>query len=114
MGASKRVRRPKRRISDDTKRDILNRLVHFAAPQASRSGSRHIAGHSVPDDPGVQEPDAPTMEWLGRKDTFGNFVAVARQLNILAIDAEARDLAFGHTEDRYFDGQPVYRRDPSA
>jgi hypothetical protein len=54
------------------------------------------------------------MEWLGRTDTFGNFVAVARKLNILAIDHEARALAFGHTEDRYFNGAPVYRRDPVA
>jgi hypothetical protein len=52
------------------------------------------------------------MEWLGRRDTFGNFVAVARKLNILSIDHEARAMAFGHTEDRYHDGKPVYRRDP--
>ena len=67
MGASKETKgtkTPKRRISDDTKRDILNRLCISAAPQAGRSGSGHIAGHSVPDDPGVPKNPTPRL-WNG-------------------------------------------------
>ncbi|MGD0332972.1 MAG: hypothetical protein ABSA90_06910 [Xanthobacteraceae bacterium] len=103
---------PKRRISDDTKRDILNRLCISPRlkPAARAAGISPDSLFRLIRE--SMEPGAPTMEWLGRKDTFGNFVAVARRLNVLAIDAEARGLAFGHTEDRYFNGAPVYRRDP--
>ncbi len=102
----------KRRISDDTKRDILNRLCISPRlkPAARAAGISPDSLFRLIRE--SMEPGAPAMEWLGRKDTFGNFVAVARRLNILAIDAEARGLAFGHTEDRYFNGAPVYKRDP--
>ncbi len=104
--------KPKRRISNDVKRDILNRLCISPRlkPAARAAGISPDSLFRLIRE--SMEPGAPLMEWLGRKDTFGNFVAVARKLNILAIDHEARALAFGHTEDRYHDGKPVYRRDP--
>jgi hypothetical protein len=99
-------------FTDDTRRDILNRLT-------LRPALKPIA-RAVGVNPDTMfrwiresmEPGAPTMEWLGRRDTFAAHVATARRMNAIVIDHQARDLAFGHTEPRYHDGHPVYRRDP--
>ncbi len=59
------------------------------------------------------EPDAPLLDWLGHKDTFGNLVNLARKLQIVVLEHEARSLAtIGHSQARWHDGKPCYRHDP--
>jgi hypothetical protein len=53
------------------------------------------------------------LTWLGHEAPFHQHVIAARKLNIVALDHAARDLAInGHSEPRYHDGKPVYKRDP--
>jgi hypothetical protein len=57
--------------------------------------------------------DGTTLDWLGHKDTFANLVGLARKLQIVVLEHEARSLAtLGHSQPRYHDGAPVYRHDP--
>ena len=53
------------------------------------------------------------IQWLGREAPFHIHADAARKLSIVTLDASARDLAInGHSEPRFHDGEPVYRRDP--
>jgi hypothetical protein len=52
------------------------------------------------------------LTWLGHEAPFHLHVSAARKLNIVALDHAARDLAInGHSEPRFHDGKPVYKRD---
>jgi hypothetical protein len=99
---------------DDVRRDVLNRLVlKPRMKQAARDAGIHpttLFGwikQSVAGDPKM------VLTWLGHEAPFHQHVNAARKLNIVALDHAARDLAInGHSEPRYHDGKPVYRRDP--
>jgi hypothetical protein len=53
-----------------------------------------------------------TLDWLGHKATFGELINLARKLQIVVLEHEARSLAtLGHSQPRYHDGAPVYRHD---
>jgi hypothetical protein len=60
----------------------------------------------------VDDPTV-TLDWLGHKDTFANLVNLARKLQIVVMEHEARSLAtLGHSQPRWHDGRPCYRHDP--
>lgn len=60
----------------------------------------------------VDDPSL-TLDWLGHKDTFANLVNLARKLQIVVLEHEARSLAtLGHSQARWHDGRPCYRHDP--
>ncbi len=57
-------------------------------------------------------PRSIALTWLGHDQPFHLHVNAARKLNIVAIEANARDLAVnGHESPRFFNGAPVWRRD---
>lgn len=99
---------------DDVRRDVLNRLVlKPRMKEAARNAGIHpttLFGwikQSVAGDPRM------ILTWLGHEAPFHLHVNAARKLNIVALDHAARDLAInGHSEPRFHDGKPVYRRDP--
>jgi hypothetical protein len=99
---------------NDVRRDVLNRLVlKPRMKQAARDAGIHpttLFGwikQSVAGDPKM------VLMWLGHEAPFHQHVNAARKLNIVALDHAARDLAInGHSEPRYHDGKPVYKRDP--
>ena len=99
---------------DDVRRDVLNRLVlKPRMKEAARNAGIHpttLFGwikQSVAGDPKMM------LTWLGHEAPFHLHVNAARKLNIVALDHAARDLAInGHSEPRYHDGKPVYKRDP--
>src|SRR5437588_1783906 len=99
---------------DDVRRDVLNRLVlKPRMKQAARDAGIHpttlfaYIKKSVAGDPKM------VLTWLGHEAPFHQHVNAARKLNIVALDHAARDLAInGHSEPRYYNGKPVYKRDP--
>jgi hypothetical protein len=99
---------------NDVRRDVLNRLVlKPRMKQAARDAGIHpttLFGwikQSVAGDPKM------VLMWLGHEARFHQHVNAARKLNIVALDHAARDLAInGHSEPRYHEGKPVYKRDP--
>ena len=99
---------------DDVRRDLLNRLVlRPRMKEAARNAGIHpttLFGwikQSLAGDPRM------TLTWLGHEAPFHLHVNAARKLSIVALDHAARDLAInGHSEPRFHDGKPVYRRDP--
>src|ERR1700686_5510802 len=99
---------------NDVRCDVLNRLVlKPRVKQAARDARIHptpLFGwikQSVAGDPKM------VLMWLGHEAPFHQHVNAARKLNIVALDHAARDLAInGHSEPRYPDGKPVYKRDP--
>lgn len=99
---------------DDVRRDVLNRLVlKPRMKEAARNAGIHpttLFGwikQSVAGDPKM------ALTWLGHEAPFHLHVNAARKLNIVALDHAARDLAInGHSEPRFHDGKPVYKRDP--
>ncbi len=59
------------------------------------------------------ENSGETLNWLGHRDTFANLVNLARKLQIVVLEHEARALATaGHTQERWHDGRPCYVHDP--
>jgi hypothetical protein len=102
------------KTTDDTWRDVLNRLVlkprmKAAARNAGINPTTLFA--KIKDS--VAEPDKHTLQWLGHDAPFFQHVNAARKLNVVALDHAARDLAInGHAEPRFHDGKPVWRRDP--
>ena len=109
MGRPGKHARPRQEVQVD----ILNRLTI----KPSLKGAAREAGinpstifkwirESV-DDPSI------TLDWLGHKDTFANLVNLARKLQIVVLEHEARSLAtLGHSQPRWHDGRPCYRHDP--
>jgi hypothetical protein len=101
-------------IDDDTWRDVLNRLVlkprlKAAARNAGINPTTLFA--KIKDS--VAAPDKHTLSWLGHDAPFFQHVNAARKLSVVALDHAARDLALnGHSEPRFFNGAPVWRRDP--
>jgi hypothetical protein len=99
---------------DDVRRDVLNRLVlKPRMKEAARNAGIHPTTlfawikQSLAGDPKM------ILTWLGHEAPFHLHVNAARKLNIVALDHAARDLAInGHSEPRFHDGKPVYKRDP--
>lgn len=108
MGRPGKHARPRQEVQVD----ILNRLtIKPSLKGAAREVGINPATifkwirESV-DDPSV------TLDWLGHKDTFANLVNLARKLQIVVLEHEARSLAtLGHSQPRYHNGAPVYRHD---
>ena len=98
----------------DTMRDVLNRLtLKPRMKEAARNAGIHpttLFGwirKSTAGDPKL------VLTWLGHDAPFHKHVVAARRLSVIAIDHVARDLAInGHTEPRFHQGKPVWRRDP--
>jgi hypothetical protein len=109
MGRPGKHARPRQEIQVD----ILNRLtIRPSLKAAAREVGINPATifkwirESV-DDPSI------TLEWLGHKDTFANLVNLARKLQIVVLEHEARSLAtLGHSQPMYFQGAPVYKHNP--
>lgn len=98
----------------DTMRDVLNRLtLKPRMKEAARNAGIHpttLFGwmrNSAAGDPRM------VLTWLGQEAPFHKHVVAARRLSVVAMDHVARDLAInGHTEPRFHNGKPVWRRDP--
>ena len=109
MGRPGKHARPRQEVQID----ILNRLtIKPSLKGAAREVGINPATifkwirESV-DDPSI------TLDWLGHRDTFANLVNLARKLQIVVLEHEARSLAtLGHSQPRFHDGAPVYRHDP--
>ena len=57
--------------------------------------------------------DDEPVTWLGHTQGFGAQVNLARKLQIVVLEHEARSLAtLGHSQARWHDGKPCYRHDP--
>ena len=104
---------PRKRIDDDTWRDILNRLVlkPRLKDAARRAGINpatlftHIK-HSIAD------PENHKLEWLDTVAPFHEHVEAARRLSIAELDRAALTLGLeGHSTPRYHDGKPVFATD---
>lgn len=101
-------------IDDDVWRDVLNRLVLSPRMKnAAKGAGIHPTTLFGKIKQSVAEPEKHTLTWLGHEGAFHLHVNAARKLNIAALDHAARDLAInGHTEPRFHDGKPVWKRDP--
>jgi hypothetical protein len=101
-------------IDDDTWRDVLNRLVlKPRLKAAARNAGINPVTLFAKIKASIAEPGKHTLTWLGHDAPFFQHVNAARKLNVVALDHAARDLAInGHSEPRFFNGEPVYRRDP--
>lgn len=102
------------RSREDIMREILNRLVlkPRMKPAARESGIDPSTLFGWVNQ-SMTEPEKFTLEWLGYTAPFFQHCNAARMLNVAAIDHAARDLALnGHREPRFFEGRPVWRRDP--
>jgi hypothetical protein len=104
------------KITDDIWRDILNRLVlRPRMKEAARNAGINPTTLFGKIKDSIAEPDAHRITWLGHDAPFFQHVNAARKLNVVALDHAARDLAInGHSEPRFHDGKPVYRRDPKV
>jgi hypothetical protein len=108
MGRPGKHARPRQEVQID----ILNRLtIKPSLKGAAREVGINPATifkwirESV-DDPSIM------LDWLGHKDTFANLINLARKLQIVVLEHEARSLAtLGHSQPRFHDGAPVYRHD---
>ena len=98
----------------NTMRDVLNRLtLKPRMKEAARDAGIHpttLFGwikKSAAGDPKM------VLTWLDHEAPFHKHVVAARRLSVMAMDHVARDLAInGHTEPRFHNGKPVWRRDP--
>jgi hypothetical protein len=101
------------KIDDDTWRDVLNRLVLKPRMKAAaRDAGINPTSLFAKIKDSVADPEKHTLTWLGHAAPFHMHIVAARKLNVVALDHAARDLAInGHSEPRFHDGKPVYRRD---
>lgn len=102
------------KYDDDFKRELLNRLA--LDPSLKRIARQmHVNSATVFTwlRQSKDDPDANSLEWLGRIAPLHLHVEAARALNKIALDHEARALALnGHSEPKFHDGKPVWRTDP--
>lgn len=107
MGRPKRTDKPRHELQAD----ILSRLTVNSSLKAC-ARETGVNPSTVFKWINKSNASGETMEWLGRRDTFGNLVGLARKLQIVVLEHEARSLAtLGHSQPRYHDGAPVYRHD---
>jgi hypothetical protein len=111
MGRPRRGDRPREEIQID----VLNRLTINSSLKAC---AREVGVNPTTVfrwiNESMQNPSV-TLDWLGHKDSFANLVALARKLQIVVMEHEARSLAtLGHSQVRYHDGRPCYRHDPKV
>jgi len=99
---------------DDVRRDILNRLVlKPRMKEAARDSGIHPTTLFSWIKRSMAGDSKMTLAWLGHTAPFHQHIVAARRLNVVALDHAARDLAInGHSEPRFHDGKPVYKRDP--
>jgi hypothetical protein len=102
------------KIDDDVWRDVLNRLVLKPRMKAAaRDAGINPTSLFAKIKDSVADPAKHTLTWLGHAAPFHMHIVAARKLNVVALDHAARDLAInGHSEPRFHDGKPVWRRDP--
>jgi len=100
-------------IDDDTWRDVLNRLVlKPRLKAAARNAGINPVTLFAKIKASIAEPGKHTLTWLGHNAPFFQHVNAARKLSVVALDHAARDLALnGHSEPRFFNGAPVWKRD---
>jgi hypothetical protein len=106
--------RPKRtdKSREELQRDILSRLT---VNPSLKAASREVGVNPSTIWSWINDSVATgkTLTWLGRTDTFANLVNLARKLQIVVLEHEARSLAtLGHRTERWHDGAPCYRHDP--
>jgi hypothetical protein len=111
MGRPGKHARPRQEVQID----ILNRLT---IKPSLNGAAREVGINPATIFKWIRESvDNPsiTLDWLGHKDTFANLVNLARKLQIVVLEHEARSLAtLGHSQPRFHDGAPVYRHDPKV
>jgi hypothetical protein len=106
MGRPGKGSRPR----EEVQLDILNRLT---IKPSLKAAAREVGTNPATIFRWIREsldPDAPVLEWLGHRDTFANLVNLARKLQIVVLEHEARSLAtVGHSQPRWHDGKPCYK-----
>jgi hypothetical protein len=111
MGRPGKHARPRQEVQVD----ILNRLT---IKPSLKGAAREVGINPATIFKWIRESvDDPslTLDWLGHKDTFANLVNLARKLQIVVMEHEARSLAtLGHSQPRWHDGRPCYRHSPKV
>jgi hypothetical protein len=108
MGRPGKHARPRQEVQVD----ILNRLtIRPSLKGAARECGINPATIFKWIRESIDDPSL-TLDWLGHKDTFANLVNLARKLQIVVMEHEARSLAtLGHSQARWHDGKPCYKHD---
>lgn len=103
-----------RKISDDTWVDILNRVVlKPRLKPAARAAGIDPSSLFVKIKQSIADPEAHKLVWLDTFAPFHEHMNTARKLAIVELDRAALQLGIeGHSQPRYHDGKPVYKRDP--
>jgi hypothetical protein len=98
------------RITDDTWRLVLNRLVlRPKLRAAARASGISEASLFLKLRQADENPEDHQIEWLGQTHAFSDHVRAAKALFLLDLDRGALELAmFGHSQPKYFQGQPVW------
>lgn len=104
---------PRKEISDDVWRDILNRLVlKPRLKAAARSAGINPATLFTKIRHSIDHPEEHSLTWLDKLDSFANHVSAARRLSIVELDRAALQLGLeGHSQPRFHDGKPVFKTD---
>jgi hypothetical protein len=111
MGRRTKANRPRNELQVD----ILNRLtIKPSLKAAAREVGVNPATVFKWIKDSVEDPTI-TLSWLGYTQTFAAHVQLARRLQIVVLEHEARSLAtLGHVQARWHDGRPCYRHDPKV
>ncbi|MGB8114716.1 MAG: hypothetical protein WCF22_13130 [Candidatus Sulfotelmatobacter sp.] len=102
------------RSKHDLQIDLLNRLTIRPSLKAA---AREIGVNPSTVFTWIRESaeTGETISWLGYIATFAAQVQLARRLQIVVLEHEARSLAtLGHVQARWHDGRPCYRHDPKV
>ena len=90
--------------------DILNRLT---IKPSLKAAAREVGINPSTLFTWIKE-DQPTT-WLGHTQGYAAHINLARKLQIVVLEHEARSLAtLGHSQPRWHDGRPCYRHDPKV
>lgn len=103
-----------RKITDDTWVDVLNRVVlKPRLKPAARAAGVDPSTLFAKIKQSIADPEAHKVVWLDTLAPFHEHMNTARKLAIVELDRSALQLGIeGHSQPRYHDGKPVYRRDP--
>lgn len=102
-----------KKITDDVWVDILNRVVlRPRLKPAARAAGIDPSSLFLKIKQSIADPENHKLVWLDTFDTFANHLQTARRLSIVELDRAALQLGIeGHSQPRYHDGRPVYKRD---
>ena len=108
MGRPTKANRPRNQLQVD----ILNRLtINPSLKAAAREVGVNPSTVFKWIKDSVEDPTI-TLSWLGYTQTFAAHIQLARKLQIVVLEHEARSLAtLGHSQPRWHDGKPCYRHD---